>query len=207
MNELELTDLIINKLEIDPFLQVKKPIRGLKGFNVQELVFAILTTKTIKEAGHELGYTENPIKQACRTILLPHFPNRHCEFGKDTNGARSWRFELLAYVQYKYCYSCKQILSYEEYHSDVYNTDKLSSECKTCAIFKTKEQKLYIAERTPKWADKNTIYTIYKNCPKGMHVDHVIPLRGVLVSGLHVPDNLQYLSPEDNLLKNNRFEI
>lgn len=39
---------------------------------------------------------------------------------------------------------------------------------------------------------------IYKNCPKGYHVDHIIPLSK---GGLHIPSNLQYLPAVINMKK------
>jgi len=62
----------------------------------------------------------------------------------------------------------------------------------------------------PAWINVAEIYEVFKNCPRDMHVDHIIPLRGVTVegyriSGLHVPWNLQYLTPFDNVSKNNRM--
>lgn len=63
-----------------------------------------------------------------------------------------------------------------------------------------------VQQNTPPWADKQKIVEIYRNCPIGYHVDHIIPLRGKNVSGLHVETNLQYLPVNDNLRKGNRFE-
>lgn len=60
-------------------------------------------------------------------------------------------------------------------------------------------------QRTPKWADTNRTAEIYRLCPDGYEVDHIIPLQGKLVSGLHVPDNLQYLSVNANRAKHNNF--
>lgn len=57
---------------------------------------------------------------------------------------------------------------------------------------------------TPPWVDNKTMNLIYKNCPKGYHVDHIIPLNGINVSGLHVPWNLQYLPAIENLIKGNK---
>ena len=39
------------------------------------------------------------------------------------------------------------------------------------------------------------------------HVDHIIPLQGVFVSGLHVPDNLRVIPAVDNMRKNNHYEV
>ena len=62
-------------------------------------------------------------------------------------------------------------------------------------------------QRTVSWSDEEAIREIYLSCPEGHHVDHIIPLQGELVSGLHVETNLQYLTAEENLKKGNRYEV
>ena len=71
------------------------------------------------------------------------------------------------------------------------------------------------AHRTPKWLskeDKWLISEIYdlanlRSIATGIkwEVDHIIPLRGKTVSGLHVPENLQVITEKENKEKRNLF--
>lgn len=60
-------------------------------------------------------------------------------------------------------------------------------------------------QRKPPWVDSALIKRIYANCPEGYEVDHIVPLNGAMVSGLHVPWNLQYLPISENRRKRNRW--
>lgn len=61
------------------------------------------------------------------------------------------------------------------------------------------------AKRVPAWSERSEILEFYANCPDGYEVDHIIPLFGKLVSGLHVIRNLQYLTASENSKKSNKF--
>jgi len=63
--------------------------------------------------------------------------------------------------------------------------------------------------RTMSWTETQDIAELYAFCQKldNHHVDHVIPLQGELVSGLHVYDNLQIIPAADNHSKNNQFKV
>lgn len=82
------------------------------------------------------------------------------------------------------------------------------------AVARRKAAKL---KRTPKWLtehDKLRIRCIYSIAAmltrvnnEPWHVDHIIPLQGDLVSGLHVPSNLQVMRGVENSRKYNKFEV
>lgn len=69
-------------------------------------------------------------------------------------------------------------------------------------------------DRSPDWlnsAHRLEFESIYKYCSAlraaglDYHVDHIVPLRGKSVSGLHVPWNLQVIPAVENMRKGNRF--
>ena len=78
------------------------------------------------------------------------------------------------------------------------------------------KRKAYKLQRTPKWLTRDqlkAIHDIYKEArqvskkhPEPCHVDHIVPLRGDTVSGLHVPWNLQILTGAENRRKKNHYE-
>lgn len=144
----------------------------------------------------------------------------------------SKRQEILTYIyiktQKRMCTLCKNILDFSEFYPDPSRSTGIGSECKKCQIERTREWQRANPERaveirnrnsrkhcakrraaqlnrTPPWVDLEKISVIYQNCPEGYQVDHIIPLQGKLVSGLHVHENLQYLTPSENSSKGNRY--
>ena len=71
--------------------------------------------------------------------------------------------------------------------------------------------------RTPKWLTADDIehmqalYSvaamIQRESGVEYHIDHIIPLQGKFVSGLHVPDNLRVIPAVDNLKKSNKHTL
>lgn len=75
------------------------------------------------------------------------------------------------------------------------------------ALASTREQQAKRLKRVPLWSEKELISAFYENCPDGYHVDHILPLQGKLVSGLHVFGNLQYLPAKENQSKGNKVQL
>lgn len=81
------------------------------------------------------------------------------------------------------------------------------------ASFYTTQRKAAKMLRTPQWADHDAIAKIYRECDRvtrltkiAHHVDHIVPLQGRNVSGLHVENNLQILTATENVRKHNLYD-
>lgn len=77
-----------------------------------------------------------------------------------------------------------------------------------CVYRENTERRKLREQATPKWLTEEQlkqIEDIYATCPPGFHVDHIHPLKGENVCGLHVPWNLQHLTKEENLRKGNKL--
>ncbi len=112
------------------------------------------------------------------------------------------------------CNLCEEFLPSSYFSSNISKSSGLARECRECMyVIRTYPNARHYAalhrvaktQRTPKWANLEKIKQFYKECPEGYHVDHIIPLKGKNVSGLHVEYNLQYLTVEDNLRKSNKY--
>jgi len=91
------------------------------------------------------------------------------------------------------------------------STKKWRSEHKEYDVAKTAKRKALKLSSTPKWADKERIKTEYalaQWCTNVMneayHVDHIVPLKGKTVCGLHVEANLRVIPASENISKSNR---
>jgi hypothetical protein len=120
----------------------------------------------------------------------------------------------------KTCSRCNIEKPLDAYYQRHTTKDRLCSWCKDCHKKRVKEnqwkrpQNVGIhTSRVPSWLTKDDwmaiagIYETAKHLTKTlgvqMVVDHIIPLRGENVSGLHVPSNLQVISASENSSKRN----
>lgn len=112
-------------------------------------------------------------------------------------GMLSWRLRNAGYVKE---YGKK----YRQENKELYN-------------FHSQKRKIDLINRTPKWLDEEDLWmieqaydiAIKRSNATGIqwHVDHIIPLRGRYVSGLHVPTNLQVIPWYENQRKTNKYEV
>lgn len=139
----------------------------------------------------------------------------------------SYQNYLLYLYTHKQCNKCSCILPHNKFFVDNQRWDKLTYYCKACSkeYSKTnidnvrltkKKYKNSILDNTPIWLTETMLFDInllYKEAQRltratgeQYDVDHIVPLKGTDVCGLHVPWNLQVLSHKDNMKKSNKYE-
>jgi len=134
------------------------------------------------------------------------------------------------YAEEKWCGKCGEVKHRNAFHNYTRSRDGLTRTCKECRAIAGKEyynknRKRYIAaarlrricteEAMPTWLTKKhheqiqQIYDHARECSlltgDEYVVDHVIPIKGRSVCGLHVPWNLQVLPSDVNDSKGNRI--
>ena len=104
---------------------------------------------------------------------------------------------------------------YDKQHPDAHlqATKKYYENNQHVRLAQNAKRRANLLQRIPLWADHDKIKAIYEEAkylesldgiPR--HVDHIIPLCGENVSGLHVHTNLQILTADENMKKSNKFE-
>jgi 5-methylcytosine-specific restriction endonuclease McrA len=122
----------------------------------------------------------------------------------------------------KDCPSCELFLPPSHFNSHTGHCSGLQSYCKSCmSQYHKRYTRLSTTRRSERYyaRDKKFLSQLHqleikqiyseakylRSIGIDVHVDHIVPLKGELVSGLHVPWNLQILSAQDNLSKSNKL--
>lgn len=229
MSNEDLTVLILDKLGWDYDLVVNPGhYKSTTDLYIGDLIKSLLELNTVELASKSLNRSYKAVNTAISRYFIPLF-------GKLNGGNETWKFKLLYLIEFKICCDCRKVLPFDKYNLDRSSPTGRAGYCKSCRVEhnaieyqkdSTKESHLKSYEknrpkirernikykgeralRVPKWSQTEQIVEFYSNCPEGYHVDHEIPLKGGLVSGLHVIQNLQYLTADENMKKGNKYEI
>lgn len=164
--------------------------------------------KILSSSSYNLAHALDISAATTSKFLKEFIPNR-------TNINQKPCTYLLGEVGLKFCSRCEEVRLHEDFRKNAHQRDGLNTLCKYCHLETTsstqtgRQAKYRCAKlnRTPVWSETELIKTFYDACAKGFHVDHIIPLQGDLVSGLHVLSNLQYLLGTENCSKSNNFIV
>ena len=172
-----------------------------------------ITRKEALSRGLKEYFTGKPCKHG---HISPRRVDNRCCVKCSLKSSRKWKRENIDQISSyqkswrkqnsEHCksYDSKRYYSNLQYHSE--KNKKWSRENPEKVRAKNAKRRAIKASAIPPWANLEKIKEFYQNCPEGYHVDHIVPLQHPLVCGLHVSENLQYLTAEENLKKGNSFK-
>lgn len=163
-----------------------------------------LRKKVERQAYYKEWYEKN--RDACVATMRKRYAANKEEYSA---AGRQWHQENRAR-------NCARMREYRKQNRDRLKESfrKYYSKNKHSYVEAALRRKRRLKERTPTWADLAAIREMYRlaqelteRTGESHHVDHVIPLRGELVSGLHVAENLRVVPAGVNLAKRNHFDV
>lgn len=178
--------------------------------------------KTCSKCGEEKPLTEYRKRSASKDGLQPYC--KICHSATEKARKDSKRDELSAARREKYANdesfrkaqharSTKWAAENRERTREIKRKSAQRPEAKAAMAARVRKRQAAKLQRTPSWANEQLIAAYYKEAKRleeltgiEFHVDHIIPLQGELVSGLHVETNLQLLPAHENIGKSNSFD-
>jgi hypothetical protein len=138
---------------------------------------------------------------ACKPVSKPTCKECGVEVPKRHRKCTKHKYSYTAVSYSKECATCGK-----SFKTNRNNTLYCKANCRPSKKSSKKRRRRVKrqASITSKFSKELTLFE--KNKPSNMEIDHIIPLNHKNVCGLHVPWNLQYLSPEDNRKKSNQFD-
>jgi hypothetical protein len=185
---------------------LQKYYKSCKNENLTFEIFVDILCRKTYNLSKDLGISATTVSRLMKEL----FPDRI-----SGNTGTKPHVHILQRAELKHCSRCDLVKSFENFRKNKSNRQGLNTYCKVCHLETTAgtqparqaEYRSSKIQRTVGWTETDKIKLFYSKCPKGYHVDHIIPLNGELISGLHVLSNLQYLPAKENCSKSNTYSI
>lgn len=202
--------------------------------NTSELPKKLITRKEAKLKGLTRYFTGKPCKHghidfravnggncyACARQLSSRYRKNNPETIKEKWDR--WYSENKEYAKDKsknhYRKNSQVYAQYRENNKKVCSNRQRKSKLKNRSYYTAKEneRRARKLQATPAWLSQDHLWVMkevyslssLRSKLTGVehHVDHIVPLKGKEVSGLHVPWNLQVITATENQMKNNKLD-
>lgn len=147
-----------------------------------------------------------PVCVECKQAKLP-------EFMKELPGRKLFEMPILSDTCVD-CHNKRQAAYARAVRLSRIHSPQAEARRKMIRAWYSRNRQDVLTQATPVWANVQEIGRLYLEAARltketgiAHHVDHEVPLRHGLVCGLHVTANLRVITAEENLRKNNRYEV